>query len=102
MIRAERIPPMSSRTAAFLLALLSVAGCTLNESELRRDNLLTRVGGGGQVIEPKRCALQVAFLSRPIRDEALNTAVWNVADEQVVAPEVRHALEVNGLRIGLI
>ena len=33
------------------LLLLAVAGCTLNKSELRRDNILTRVCGSGQVIE---------------------------------------------------
>jgi hypothetical protein len=93
---------MNPRTVAFVLALLAVAGCTLNKSELRRDGLLSRIGGGGQVIEPRRCALQVAILSRPLREEALNGGIWNVADEQVVVPEVRHALEVNGLRLGLV
>ena len=46
--------------------------------------------------------LQVAYLTRPVHDEALGVGVWNAADEQAIAPEVRHALEVNGLRIGLI
>src|SRR4051812_27922595 len=93
---------MNPRTVAFLLAVLAVAGCTLNKSELRRDNLLTRLGAGGQVIEPRRCALQVAILSRPLRDQALDAGLWNVADEQAVVPEVRRALEANGLRVGLI
>src|SRR4051812_6934640 len=92
----------SPRTVAFVLALLAVAGGTFNKTELRRDNLLSRIGGGGQLIEPKRCALQVAILSRPLRNEAIDVAIWNVADEQVVAPEVRRALEANGLRLGLI
>ena len=39
---------------------------------------------------------------RPLRDEALDVSLWNAADEQVLTPEVRHALEVNGLRVGLI
>ena len=39
---------------------------------------------------------------RPLRDEALDVSLWNAADEQVLTSEVRHALEVNGLRIGLI
>jgi hypothetical protein len=90
------------RTVAFVLALLAVAGCTLNKSELRRETGLTRFGGGGQIIEPKRCALQIAILSRPLHDPAIDVALWDVADEQVLAPEVRHALEVNGLRVGLI
>ena len=92
---------MNPRIAAFVLALLAVAGCTLNKSELRRDHFL-RIGGGGQVIEPKRCALQVAILSRPLHDQALNVDIWNGVDEQELTPEVRHALEVNGLRLGLI
>jgi hypothetical protein len=90
------------RTLAMVLALLAVAGCTLNKSELRRDNPFQRIGGGGQVIEPRRCALQVAILSRPLRDAALNESLWNAAEEQEIAQEVRHALEVNGLRIGLV
>jgi hypothetical protein len=90
------------RLIALVLAVLAVVGCTLNKSDLRRDNLLARIGGNGQIIEPKRCALQVAFLKRPLRDPALDVAIWNAADEQAVTPEVRHALEVNGLRIGLV
>lgn len=93
---------MTSRNGAFVLALLAVAGCTLNKSDLRRNTLVDRIGGGGQVIEPKRCALQVAFLERPIRDAVLNDAIWNAADEQALAPEARRVLGVNGLRIGLI
>jgi hypothetical protein len=91
----------SPRRVALVLTLLAVAGCTLNKSELRRDNVLTRVGNG-QLIEPKRCVLQVAFLMRPLRDEAVDVSLWNAADEQVLSSEARHALEVNGLRIGLI
>ena len=34
----------SPRRVALVLILLAVAGCTLNKSELRRDNILTRVG----------------------------------------------------------
>ncbi len=90
------------RRVAFVLALLAVAGCTLNKSEPRRDNVLTRVGEGGQLIEPKRCALQVAFLTRVLRDPALDVSVWNAADEQVVPSDVRRVLEINGLRIGVI
>jgi hypothetical protein len=90
------------RITALVLAMLAVAGCTLNKTEVRRDNLLARVGGNGQLIEPKRCALQVAYLTRPLRDEAIETSLWNTADEQAVAPDVRRALETNGLRIGLI
>ncbi len=85
-----------------LLTVLAVAGCTLNKSALRQDGLVTRIGGKGQLIEPKRCALQVAILTRPVDDPALDSGVWNGTDEQVVAPELLTALERNGLRIGLI
>jgi hypothetical protein len=87
------------KAVALLLATLVVVGCALNKSELRQDNALTRIGGSGQLIEPKRCAVQVAFLSRPLRDPAIDAHLWSMTDEQVVAPEVRQALEANGLRI---
>ncbi|HMB06769.1 MAG TPA: hypothetical protein VKP69_23905 [Isosphaeraceae bacterium] len=92
---------MDLKPLALVLAVLVVAGCTRNRAALRREALYTRIGGGGQIIEPRRCLLQVAILTRPLRDEDLN-AVWRVADPQVIPTEVRHALEVNGVRIGLI
>ncbi|GAC1473559.1 MAG: hypothetical protein NVSMB9_22390 [Isosphaeraceae bacterium] len=91
-----------------LAATAVVAGCTLNKPELRRDTLagaealLGRLGGGGQVIEPKRCGLKVVILPRPLRDRAVHEGVWASADEQVIAPEVRRALQANGLRVGII
>lgn len=93
---------MNRNPLALALTLMAVAGCTLNRVDLRRDALVPRIGGGGQVIEPKRVALQVAILSRPIRDDAINSAVWSVADEQMIPPEARRMLEANGLRVGLI
>jgi hypothetical protein len=94
---------MVRRIGALVLAMLAVAGCTLNRAELRKETVLTRIGGpGGQLIEPKRCALEVAILSRPLRDEAINEAVWGAADEQAIAPAARHALGINGVRIGRI
>jgi hypothetical protein len=83
-------------------AVLAVAGCTLNRSDLRRDTFLAKIGGGGQIIEPKRCSLRVMIPSRALREEAINSALWSVVDEQVISPETRRALEVNGLRVGLI
>jgi hypothetical protein len=91
---------MNRKTLALVVALLAVAGCTLNRAELRREALY-RIGGNGQVIEPKRCLLQVAILSRPLRDKDLNS-VWGAADVQVIPTETQQALEVNGLRIGLV
>lgn len=91
---------MNRKTVALVLAVLAVAGCTLNRSERPRETVMT-VGGNGRVIEPKRCGLQVAILSRTLRDKGLN-AVWSEADVQAVPAEARRALEANGLRIGLI
>jgi hypothetical protein len=93
---------MTRKTTVFVLALLAVAGCTLNKTELRRNELQTRVGGPGEVIAPKRCNVTVVMLARPLRDDLIDNALWRVADEQAVEPDVHRALEVNGLRIGLI
>jgi hypothetical protein len=85
-----------------LLTLVTVVGCTLNRTQLKPENVLPRIGGDGQLIEPKRCALKVVILSRPLRDDAVDTALWNVADEQSVEHDLRRVLEVNGLRVGVI
>jgi hypothetical protein len=84
--------------------LLIVAGCTLDKTESRPQNVFNRIGGhgGGQILEPKRCLLRVVILSRPFRDPAINEVVWRVADEQVISPTERRALEANGLRVGRI
>jgi hypothetical protein len=90
----------ASATAAGLIVVL---GCALDKNEARPQNVFNRVGGlGGQILEPKRCLLRVAILDRPFRDPAINEVVWRVADEQVISPAERRALEVNGLRVGRI
>ncbi|WP_406697844.1 hypothetical protein V5E97_03255 [Singulisphaera sp. Ch08] len=93
---------MNGKVLTLVVAITAVAGCSLNRTDLGRDTFLARIGGGGQIIEPKRCNLRVAILSRPLREEAINGALWSVVDEQSIAPELRRALEVNGLRMGLI
>lgn len=93
---------MNRKPLMFVVAMTAVAGCTLNRSELRQTSLLSKIGGGGQIIEPKRCALQVAILARPLRDAIVESTVWSVADEQLVASDLRRDLESNGLRVGLI
>jgi hypothetical protein len=91
------------KPAALFLAMTAVVGCSLNRpADLRPASLLARVGGGGQLIEPKRCLLTVAIVSRPMRDDVVDRAVWRTADEQVVPPDTRRAWQVNGLRIGLV
>lgn len=87
-------------TAAVSLA--GVGGCAL-EKDGKPGSVFTRIGGhSGQVVEPKRCLLKVAIVSRPFGDPAVNEVIWRVADEQVIPPAVRRAWEANGLRIGRI
>lgn len=93
-----------SATAVILLgSLLNLTGCNPRTEQLRPENLLGRIGQrNGEVIEARKCMLRVAILDRALSDPAINESVWKVADEQVLAPEVRRSLEVNGLKIGVI
>ncbi len=79
-------------------------GLRLDKPGERPQGVFNRIGGhgGGQIIEPKRCLVKVVILNRPFNDPAINDVVWRAADEQVIAPKERHALEANGLRIGRI
>jgi len=83
--------------------LLVVGGCALDKNGARNESVFSRIGGhGGDMVEPKRCLLRVAILSRPFGDPLVNEAVWSASDEQVVAPQERRSWEVNGLRIARI
>ena len=105
---AERIPPMNPKTLTLTLATMAVVGCTPTRLAVRQGDhtVLPPLGPStpakGQIIAPKRCDLRLVVLSRPLNDEAINKALWSVADEQVLAPESRQMLESNGLRIGLV
>ncbi len=89
--------------AAASAVLLFVAGCTLDKDGKGLGNTFNRVGGhSGELIEPKRCLLKVAILSRPFADPVIRDVVWKAADEQMIPPKDRRAWEVNGLRIGRI
>ena len=69
-----------------VVCLVIVAGCALDKP----GNVYNRIGGhSGQLIEPKRCLLKVAIVSRPFDDPTINEVVWRVADEQVISPEHR-------------
>jgi hypothetical protein len=100
----NRVPLWLSVLAmAAASGLLIVAGCALDKNATRTESVYGRVGGhGGDMIEPKRCLLRVAILSRPFGDPLVNATIWSAADEQVIAPPERRAWEVNGLRIGRI
>jgi len=88
---------------AAVAGLLIVAGCALDKNGARTEGVFNRIGGhGGDMIEPKRCLLRVAILSRPFGDPLVSQTIWAEADEQIVPPQERRAWEVNGLRVGRI
>ena len=97
---------MTRKILALALAATAVAGCSLRHSDPSHNGavsaVLERIGGTGQVIEPKRCALKIVILPKPIRDWAVEGGIWSSADGQAVPPDVRRSLEANGLRIGVI
>ncbi len=97
---------MNARRAVLVLVPVVVAtalvGCSLTQSALREGDGLASIGQGGRLITPKRYRLDVIFLSRPQGDPVFNEVVWQSADEQVVEPDLRRALQVNGLRYGKI
>jgi hypothetical protein len=91
------------RAMALAAGLLVLVGCTLTQSELRnKDGNSRTIIGGKRLIAPKSCLLRVAIVTRPAKDEVINTLLWQAADEQLVAPEIRRGLDANGLRIGIL
>jgi hypothetical protein len=100
----NRVPAwLLTLMATAVVGLLIVGGCALDKNGSGPGKLITRIGGhSGQLIEPKRCLLKVAIVSRPFGDATINDVVWRVADEQVIPPAERRAWEVNGLRVGRI
>jgi hypothetical protein len=100
----SRVPVWVSMLASTAAAgLLVVAGCALDKKANRPEGVFNRIGGHGDgLMESRRCLLRVVILNRPLRDPAINEVVWRAADEQVVPPAERRALEANGLRVGRI
>jgi hypothetical protein len=83
--------------------VLIAAGCSLNKDQLSSNKVITRVGGRtGEIIEPKRCLLEVAIVTRPLGDKTINESVWSAADMQCIPEEARRLLDANGVRIGKI
>lgn len=98
---------MNRKTLALALATMSVVGCTPFGFDLRRNAETIaplKLGNGtkGQLILPKRCALRLAVLTRPLNDPAINHSLWGIVDEQLIGTEARRRLETNGLRIGIV
>jgi hypothetical protein len=100
---------MNRKFAASALAMTALAGCNLSRSDLRQkaDQVTTTVFNSnaqrpGRVLEPNYSKVDTAIVSRPVGDKVVDASLWNIADEQAVPPELRQALEANGLRIGVI
>jgi hypothetical protein len=100
----SRIPArFSILAAAASTSLLVVIGCALDKNGVQPAKTYGRVGGhAGEMMEPKRCLLKVAIISRPFGEPAINEIVWKAADEQIIPAKERHAWEINGLRVGRI
>jgi hypothetical protein len=89
--------------AAITVSLLAVVGCALDKNAGRSQGGPNHIGGRtGQIIEPRRCLLRVAILTRPFAEPVINDIIWQVADEQIVPPSQRRAWEANGLRVGRV
>jgi hypothetical protein len=100
----SRVPaPLVIMVCVASAGLLFVVGCSMDKNGILPGKTFARVGGhSGEIMEPKRCLLKVAIISRPFDDPAINGVVWKAADEQVIPPKERRAWEANGLRIGRI
>lgn len=101
---AMRSRPTGLRRASVLVLALALGlpGCDLTAPGVRKEDMGTVIGRNGRVVEPKRCSLTVVILTRPQNDPVLNGSLWDVADEQIATPELRRALQTNGLRVGRI
>ncbi len=103
---------MLRKLATPALAMMALAGCNPARSDLRQkaDQVTATIfntnsdgSRAGQRVEPRFCMLDSAIIARPVGDPTVDATLWAVADEQApVAPELRQALEANGLRLGII
>ena len=51
---------------------------------------------------PRRVGMKIATIAAPLRDKAIDQAIWHTTDEQIFSEELRNSLKNNGLRIGLL
>ena len=99
----RRKGPLAATLLSFSMAALAMnlGGCSLFDLGLRDDDEVARIGGG-RLITPDQYRLEVVVLTRPQHDSTLNATLWAVSDEQVVEPDLRRALQDNGLRVGRV
>ena len=65
----------------------------LDKNESQPGKVFARIGGhGDQIVEPKRCLLKIAIVSRPFADLREHRRVSHVADEQIIPPAERPGL----------
>jgi hypothetical protein len=94
---------MNAKTVGGMAAaMLALVGCTLSQQGTRKDAAVPRIGGGVEIVAPRRCVLRVMTAIREQDDAALGEVVWRVADEQAIDAEARLAWQANGLRVGVI
>lgn len=94
---------MKRRSMLALTASAVLGGCTLGKQALRREFMSRPVGPDGQFLQPKRCEFTVRTVRAARGTPGIESAVWQVADQDAVADEeARRALEANGLRLGVI
>jgi hypothetical protein len=87
---------MSSRVLLLLVIAVAVQGCAPLDTAPKRGNKLP----SGR-LAPDAVVLDVAFLRLRADDLEAYEAIWNAADEQRLAAELRQNLATNGLRVGV-
>jgi hypothetical protein len=91
------------RWPGLVLVLLTgwFAGCVTSQPE-QSTSLMERPRPFQGPTGPDVVQLDIALLERPVGDPYLNRGVWDFADEQGIAAELRAVLEDNGLRVGQV
>ena len=101
---------MNRKLAAPALAMMALAGCNLDRTQVKDPSTgqvaqtvyNSNSDRPGRLLEPRFCRLDTAIVSRPVGDKVIDASPWNVADEQMLPLEARLGLEANGLRAGII
>lgn len=103
--RSARPTAVARRRLTALVALtcgVCVIGCSLTKTTPKDAEAPFPVLAPGSFYQPKRCLLTILMPARPLQDAALNDILWSVVDRQSIPNETRKALEINGLRAGIV